>query len=99
MYDFGSRFKGPGGGRLARQAGQPIVPSHRAATLSFRRTAHQTGAALLHRHIAKEDNVLFPMAATVIAPGDHEKLLAAFQATETDPEVHDRYVGLAEKLE
>ncbi|HSG80710.1 MAG TPA: hemerythrin domain-containing protein [Gemmatimonadota bacterium] len=60
-------------------------------------------AALLRQHIAKEDQILFPMADNVLAaPARQEKLLAEFErveAEEAGADVHDRYVALADELE
>ena len=59
-------------------------------------------AVLLREHIAKEDTVLFPMAATVIPASEHEQLLAEFERVEeaeTEEGVHDKYVAFAGKLE
>lgn len=58
--------------------------------------------ALLRDHIAKEDGVLFPMAAQVLAPASQDRLLEGFagvEHAETGPGVHEKYLALAERLE
>jgi hemerythrin-like domain-containing protein len=59
-------------------------------------------AVLLRQHIAKEDNVLFPMAATVIPASEHDRLLSDYErveGAEMEVGVHDKYVALADRLE
>ena len=59
-------------------------------------------AALLRQHIAKEDNVLFPMADRVLSPDDQRELEQRFQKIETEvmgPGVHERYHRLLDDLE
>ncbi len=59
-------------------------------------------AALLRQHIAKEDNVLFPMADRVIPADQHEQVEQGFEQVEheeTGAGVHEKYLALAEKLE
>jgi hemerythrin-like domain-containing protein len=49
---------------------------------------------LLRQHIAKENNVLFPMADQILADAEQDKLYAAFEhieATRTGPGEHERY--------
>ena len=49
---------------------------------------------LLRAHIAKENNVLFPMADDIINEGEQAKLCAAFEQieqTRTGPGEHERY--------
>ena len=49
---------------------------------------------LLRQHIAKENNVLFPMADQVLANAEQDKLCAAFETiekTRTGPGEHERY--------
>ncbi len=58
--------------------------------------------ALLHQHIMKEDNILYPMADRVIPPADQPKLLEDFEHVEheeTGEGVHEKYLALAAKLE
>ena len=57
--------------------------------------------ALLRDHIAKEDEMLFPMAAELIPPSREEELLERFERLEADdvgPGAHARLVALAVKL-
>jgi len=59
-------------------------------------------AALLRQHIAKEDNVLFPMADRVIPADQHDQVEQGFEHVEheeTGAGVHEKYLALAEKLE
>ncbi len=58
--------------------------------------------ALLRQHIAKEDNVLFPMADQIIPKEKHQKINDDFEHiehVETGEGVHEKYLGLAERLE
>lgn len=56
---------------------------------------------LLAQHIFKEDNILFPLAWRVIAPGEWEELARAVEAVERE-QAHGRskasYIDLARKL-
>jgi len=56
---------------------------------------------LLRNHIFKEDNVLFPMADRVLAPGEQATLAGLFdkvEAEEIGEGVHERYHELAHRL-
>jgi hemerythrin-like domain-containing protein len=58
-------------------------------------------AALLRAHIAKENNVLFPMAERVLTEQDERELEAAFERVEleeTGPGEHERFARIAEEL-
>ncbi|MGQ0613396.1 MAG: hemerythrin domain-containing protein [Planctomycetaceae bacterium] len=56
-------------------------------------------AALLRAHIAKEDNVLFPMGRNVLTLADRDRLQAGFRETPTCTKGrHTDYVALAESL-
>jgi len=58
-------------------------------------------ATLLSAHIAKEDNILFPMANKVIPPSQHEQVYLDFERVEheeTGEGVHEKYLALAERL-
>jgi hemerythrin-like domain-containing protein len=58
--------------------------------------------ALLRGHIEMEDNAVFPMAAQLIPPSEHDWVLARFaDGSESDPasDEYARYVALAERLE
>ena len=57
---------------------------------------------LLRQHIAKEDNVLFPMADRVLTAADQAELEQSFERIETEvmgPGVHERYHRLLDDLE
>ncbi len=57
---------------------------------------------LLHGHIAKEEEVLFPMADSVLSPADQKEMEERFQKIETEimgPGVHERYHRLLDDLE
>ena len=59
-------------------------------------------AALLRQHIYKEDNILFPMANRVIPVDQHDNVAEGFEHVEheeTGEGVHEKYLGLAERLE
>jgi hemerythrin-like domain-containing protein len=55
---------------------------------------------LLRAHIAKEDDVLFPMADQLLVPQDQEDLARAFEEAETGEmaDVRERYARLAHML-
>lgn len=58
--------------------------------------------ALLQQHIAKEDQILFPMANRVIPPAIHDEVWEAFEHVEheeTGEGVHEKYLALAESME
>ena len=58
--------------------------------------------ALLRDHIAKEDEMLFPMADEMMSPARHESVLAGFERVEreeTGEGAHEKFHALAEKLE
>ena len=58
-------------------------------------------AALLRAHIAREDNILFPMANKVIPLSQHEQVYLDFERVEhedTGEGVHEKYLALAERL-
>jgi hemerythrin-like domain-containing protein len=61
----------------------------------------RTYAGFLRAHIAKEDNILYPMADRLFTPDDQRALGEAFdrlEAEETGEGVHEKYHGLAHKL-
>ena len=58
-------------------------------------------AALLRSHIAKENNVLFPLADRLMNADDQRELEAAFErveAEETGPGEHERLAAIADRL-
>ena len=65
-------------------------------------TAARSYILLLQQHIAKEDQILFPMADRVIPAAEHEDVWEAFEKVEheeTGEGVHEKYLGIAEALE
>jgi hemerythrin-like domain-containing protein len=57
---------------------------------------------LLRQHIYKEDNILFPMADKVIPTEQQQQITDAFKLLEHDEtgeDVHEKYLGLAIRLE
>jgi hemerythrin-like domain-containing protein len=56
-------------------------------------------AALLHQHIAKENQVLFKMADRALPPDEQAEVEAAFDRIERDEaDAHRRYEALAQSL-
>lgn len=58
--------------------------------------------SLLREHIAKENDVLFPMADRVLDVDEQERLTAEFERIEreqSDADAHQRYVALVDELE
>jgi hemerythrin-like domain-containing protein len=58
-------------------------------------------AQLLRAHIAKENNILYPMADQALTPDDQQALAAAFdrvEAEEMGAGVHEKYDRLAHEL-
>ncbi len=57
-------------------------------------------AALLRDHIAKEDQVLFPLAERALDPRTKQELLRAFEEAETlhHPGTHERMLDIARRL-
>lgn len=58
-------------------------------------------AELLHDHISKEDNVLYPIGRNVLSEEDIERLSKDFEKIEKEkigPEVHEKYHKIAEEL-
>lgn len=56
---------------------------------------------LLREHIAKEDNILFPMAEAVLTDADRKELLESFaqvEHAELGDGTHERMLGLADEL-
>ncbi len=61
--------------------------------------AARSYAALLRDHIAKEDEMLFPMASELIPEPAHGDVIAAFaQVEEMDVTTHAELLALAERL-
>jgi hemerythrin-like domain-containing protein len=65
-------------------------------------TAARNYVALLQQHIAKEDQILFPMADRVIPVAKHDEIWQAFERVEheeTGEGIHEKYLALADALE
>lgn len=87
--------------RAMRDAAQRLESGDEAARSAVARSAMDY-AALLRQHIAKEDNVLFPLAEQVIPTGQQAGLLDAYEQVEHDETgegVHERFLALAQRLE
>jgi hemerythrin-like domain-containing protein len=87
--------------RAIREAAQRWERGDTAA-VSQVATAARGYAALLRQHIAKEDQILFPMAEQAIPRGKHDSVIEAFDQVEPEAvraSVHAKYVALAEALE
>ena len=72
-----------------------------AAALEKARENLMAYAELLRAHIAKEDQVLYPMADNLLEPADQAALVKAFERVEAEelgPGVHERYHAWIEKL-
>jgi hemerythrin-like domain-containing protein len=57
---------------------------------------------LMRQHICKEDNILFPMAATIIPQDKQDQLAEEFERVEreeTGEGFHEKYTALADVLE
>ena len=57
--------------------------------------------ALLRKHIAKENGVLFPMANRIIPAAEYDQVAEGFEHVEheeTGAGVHEKYLALAQKL-
>lgn len=58
--------------------------------------------SLLRQHIAKENDVLFPMAEGVLSADEQERIAKDFERSEQEQfgaDVHERYVALVDQLE
>ena len=72
----------------------------RGAAMTFAEAA-RSYVELLRDHIAKEDNILFPMAESVLRDEDRAKLLVSFESVEHDdlgPGTHQEMLSLANAL-
>lgn len=86
--------------RAMRDAAQRLEGGDETARSPVARSALDY-AALLRQHIAKEDNVLFPLAEQVIPAAQQGELVDAYEQVEheeTGEGVHERYHTLAQKL-
>lgn len=100
-----TRDQGPVGVMLAEHdVGREHV---RAMSEAIENAASQTFVVharayleLLGDHIAKEDNVLFPMADQMMTPVEAEKLMGEFEGVEEElEEAHHKYLGVVRELE
>jgi hemerythrin-like domain-containing protein len=91
-----------GRGYIARlRAVAERAPSWSAADRAELASAAHEYAALLRRHIAKEDGILFPMAQARLDPATMERVTADFERFEreqTGPGEHEKLHALAERL-
>lgn len=87
--------------RLMRTAAEKLAAGETAAKTEVVMNA-RAYTRLLHQHIAKEDQVLFPMADRVIQLSAQDKLAEDFERVETEETgegVHEKYLALVEELE
>jgi hemerythrin-like domain-containing protein len=92
-------------GRAFVRAMRAGAEKWQAGDESGRQAAAQAARAyveLLHAHIYKEDNILFPLADRTIPLDAQLQVLEAFERVEheeTGEGVHEKYLALADKLE
>ena len=87
--------------RGMHEAAQQLEAGDSAARAQVIRNARGY-ATLLRQHIAKEDGILFPMAAQVIPVAEQDHVMEGFEHVEheeTGEGVHEKYLALAERLE
>ncbi|MFQ5723571.1 MAG: hemerythrin domain-containing protein [Terriglobia bacterium] len=97
--------------RSEHEQGRLLVRRLSEAAQAYRRGADEARAewaalarayaALLRRHIDKENNVLFPMAESLLSPAEQQELAAAFDRVEQEklgPGTHERLHALKERL-
>jgi hemerythrin-like domain-containing protein len=86
--------------RAMEDAAKRLFAGESAAAVAVAENALGYGA-LLRRHIAKENTILFPMAERFIPEAKRAAVNAAFDRIETEETgagVHEKYHALAEKL-
>lgn len=87
--------------RLMRQSAEKIIAGDAAARQDL--TASARGyVALLRQHIAKEDQVLFPLADRLIPAPQQQQLQQDFdrlEHTQTGEGLHEKYISLAAALQ
>lgn len=92
-------------GRQLAQGLRQAAERFQAGDIRMRDVLVQNARAyitLLHQHISKEDKVLFPMADKIFSAAQQEQLLTGFgnfEQNETGEGFHEKYYGLAERLE
>ncbi len=88
-------------GRRLVRAVAGALPATDPEAVATVRDSLQAYAALLRAHIAKEDNILYPMADRLFSTDDQRHLRQAFdrvEAEEIGPGVHEKYHELAHRL-
>lgn len=86
--------------RGMREALERFERGEKPAGVEFADSAEQY-VALLHEHIAKEDQVLFPMADACLSEADREAVLASFEQTamkDLPPNTQRSMLALADAL-
>ena len=90
------------GGRQRIGAIAGALDAARAGDPAARRTVADNLAAyasLLYAHIAKENNVLFPLAERLLTEADKERLAAGFDRIEEQiGAAHEKYGAMAHEL-
>ncbi len=91
------------GRRLVRSVAEalPAARDGDPAAVALVRDNLRTYAEFLRAHIAKEDNILFPMADRLLSAQDQRDLSEAFsrvEAEEIGQGVHEKYHELAHRL-
>ena len=92
-------------GRRLAQGMRQATERFQAGEIRMRDSLVQNARAyinLLRQHILKEDKVLFPMADKIIPVAQQEHILEAFSKFDQDESaegMHEKYYGLAERLE
>ena len=87
--------------RQLREAARQLASGERRAAGQIVAAAHGY-ASLLREHIAKEDEVLFPMAADLIPDPAQDEVMSSFTRVEHDdtgPHAHARLLELAQRLQ
>lgn len=91
------------GRRLVRAVAEALPKASQGDPIALAavRDNLRTYADLLRAHIAKEDNILYPMADGLFSVEDQRSLSEAFdrvEAEEIGPGVHEKYHELAHRL-
>lgn len=91
------------GRRLARAVAEALPAAGRSepGAVAAVRDNLKTYAGLLRAHIAKEDNILYPMADRLFSAEDQRSLAGAFDRVEAEEiglGVHEKYHELARRL-
>ncbi len=86
--------------RALTEAVEAVMGGNKAGIALFAHHAREF-TDLLRDHIAKEDEILFPMAESMFTAEDRAQLLKAFESVEHDdvgPGVHEEMLALVEGL-